>query len=50
MAGTKAEEGQNIMDGYGVLLRDKGEIRDHWVWFFCTLLNVKLPNLDHTIR
>ena len=49
MEGTRVKEEQYIRDEDGILLRNQGEIRSRWVWFFNTLLNTKSPKLDPTI-
>ena len=46
---TKKVESQCIRDEGGRLLRDKGRIRERWVRFFRSLLNVKSDMLDFDI-
>ena len=46
---TKKVESQYVRDEEGRLLRDKGRIRERWVRFFRSLLNVKSNMLDPNI-
>ena len=46
---TKKVELQCVRDEKGGILRDKGRIRERWVRFFRSLLNVKSDMLDPDI-
>ena len=46
---TKEVESQRIRDEEGILLRDKGCIRERWVRFFRSLLNSKSDMIDADI-
>ena len=46
---TKKVESECVRDQEGRLLRDKGRIRERWVRFFRSLLNVKSNMLDPDI-
>ena len=46
---TKKVESQRVRDEEGILLRDKGRIRERWVRFFRSLLNSKSDMLDTDI-